>query len=295
MKQGSGGGASVTIQNGKNAIVYCDGAGSGAVVTNALADLQISTLEVTGAAAVDAGITTSKEDSGTNTVLNPVIVKRTTTSGSPAAGIGAGIEFTVETSAANNEIGATVQAVTTDVSSTAEDFDIVFNLMESGATAAERARLTSAGVWTVDSIAAKTTNGNLSLAANGTGVILGNDTSLSRVNLLDYGEVTNAIGATGGGTQDIDLALGNNVVATVDTSTNTFTFTNPTASDELSGFTLFLTNGGSQTVVWPGTVDWAGGTAPTLTTAGLDILVFITTDGGSIWHGMVSSADSKSP
>jgi len=159
MKQGSGGGASVTIQNGKNAIVYCDGAGSGAVVTNALADLQISTLEVTGAAAVDAGITTSKEDSGTNTVLNPVIVKRTTTSGSPAAGIGAGIEFTVETSAANNEIGATVQAVTTDVSSTAEDFDIVFNLMESGATAAERARLTSAGVWTVDSIAAKTTNG----------------------------------------------------------------------------------------------------------------------------------------
>ena len=295
MKQGSGGGASVTIQNGKNAIVYCDGAGSGAVVTNALADLQIATLEVTGAAAIDAGVTTSKEDSGTNTVLNPVIVKRTTTSGSPAAGIGAGIEFTVETSAANNEIGATVQAVTTDVSSTAEDFDIVFNLMESGATAAERARLTSAGVWTVDSIAAKTTDGNLSLAANGTGVISGGDTSLSRVNLLDYGEVTNAIGATGGGTQDIDLALGNNVVATVDTSTNTFTFTNPTASDELCGFTLFLTNGGSQTVNWPATVDWAGGTAPTLTTSGLDILVFITTDGGSIWHGMVASADSTSP
>ena len=295
MKQGSGGGASVTIQNGKNAIVYCDGAGSGAVVTNALADLQIATLEVTGAAAIDAGVTTSKEDSGTNTVLNPVIVKRTTTSGSPAAGIGAGIEFTVETSAANNEIGATVQAVTTDVSSTAEDFDIVFNLMESGATAAERARLTSAGVWTVDSIAAKTTDGNLSLAANGTGVISGGDTSLSRVNLLDYGEVTNAIGATGGGTQDIDLALGNNVVATVDTSANTFTFTNPTASDELCGFTLFLTNGGSQTVNWPATVDWAGGTAPTLTTSGLDILVFITTDGGSIWHGMVASADSTSP
>ena len=312
MKQGSGGGASVTIQNGKNAIIYCDGAGSGAVVTNALSDLQVATLEVTGAAAIDgaatlgstvtatglitgsAGVTAAKEDSGTTTVLNTLIAKRTSSS-TPAAGIGAGIAFTVETAAGNDEIGASVQAVTTDVSSTAEDFDIVFNNMESGATAAERARLTSAGVWIVDSIAAKTTNGNLSLAANGTGVISGGDTSLSRVNLLDYGEVTNAIGSTGGGTQDIDLTLGNNVVATVDTSGNTFTFSSPTASDELCGFTLFLTNGGSQTVTWPGTVDWAGGTAPTLTTSGLDILVFVTTDGGTIWHGMVSSADSKSP
>ena len=119
------------------------------------------------------------------------------------------------------------------------------------------------------------------------------DNTIQRANLKDYGEVTNAIGATGGGTQDIDLTLGNNVVATVDTGANTFTFSNPTASDELCGFTLFLTNGGSQTVNWPGTVDWAGASAPTLTTSGLDILVFITTDGGTIWHGMVASADSK--
>jgi len=120
-----------------------------------------------------------------------------------------------------------------------------------------------------------------------------NDNILQRANLQDYGEVTNAIGGTGGGTQDIDLTLGNNVVATVDTSTNTFTFSNPTASDELCGFTLFLTNGGSQTVNWPAAVDWAGASAPTLTTSGLDILVFITTDGGTIWHGMVASADSS--
>jgi hypothetical protein len=125
------------------------------------------------------------------------------------------------------------------------------------------------------------------------GAIAGADNQVGRVNLIDYGEVTNAIGGTGGGTQDIDLTLGNNVVATVDTSTNTFTFSNPTASDELCGFTLFLTNGGSQTVNWPAAVDWAGATAPTLTTSGLDILVFITTDGGTIWHGMVGSADSS--
>jgi hypothetical protein len=136
---------------------------------------------------------------------------------------------------------------------------------------------------------ALTTGGTTTLG----GAIAGADNQIGRVNLIDYGEVTNAIGGTGGGTQDIDLTLGNNVVATVDTNANTFTFSNPTASDELCGFTLFLTNGGSQTVNWPGTVDWAAATAPTLTTSGLDILVFVTTDGGTIWHGMVSSADSS--
>ena len=104
-------------------------------------------------------------------------------------------------------------------------------------------------------------------------------------NLLDYGEVTNAIGGTGGGAQDIDLELGNSVTATVDTSANTFTFSNPVASDELCGFTLGLTNGGSQTVNWPGAVDWAGGSAPTLTASGVDWLVFWTADGGTIWNG----------
>ena len=32
---------------------------------------------------------------------------------------------------------------------------------------------------------------------------------------------------------------------------------------------------------------------PSLTASGLDILVFTTYDGGTIWHGMLASADSK--
>ena len=111
------------------------------------------------------------------------------------------------------------------------------------------------------------------------------DNTLQRANLLDYAEVTNAIGSTGGGTQDIDLTLGNYVTATVDTSSNTFTFSNPTASDEGCGFTLVLTNGGSETVNWPASVDWPGATAPTLTAAGVDKLVFETSDGGTTWLG----------
>jgi len=140
--------------------------------------------------------------------------------------------------------------------------------------------LTEAGVLTATSFAGS--------AANLTG-------TMSGVNFKDVGLTTNAIGSIGGGTQDIDLTLGNSVSGTVDTSTTTFTFSNPTASDELCIFTLVLTNGGSQTVNFPASVDWAGGTAPTLTTAGTDILVFATLDGGTIWHGQTFSLDSKSP
>lgn len=125
------------------------------------------------------------------------------------------------------------------------------------------------------------------------GELDGQDNTVSKVNLKDYGEVTNAIGSTGGGTQDIDLTLGNSVSATVDTSANTFTFSNPTASDEQCGFVLYLTNGGSQTVNWPSSLDFAGGSAPGLTTAGVDILCFTSIDAGTRWYGFAAGLDMK--
>ena len=108
-----------------------------------------------------------------------------------------------------------------------------------------------------------------------------------------YGENVNAIGSTGGGTQDINLALGNVVTATVDTSANTFTFSNPPVSGKCGSFTIILTNGGSQTVNCPAAEDWAGGTAPTLTTSGRDVLTFTTVDGGTIWYGFAAGLDMK--
>ena len=119
------------------------------------------------------------------------------------------------------------------------------------------------------------------------------DAILQRPEVKDYAETVNAIGSTGGGTQDIDISAGNVVTATVDTSANTFTFSNPPATGKCGSFTLILTNGGSQTVNWPGAVDWAGGTAPTLTTAGKDVLTFTTVDAGTTWYGFLAGADMK--
>ena len=119
------------------------------------------------------------------------------------------------------------------------------------------------------------------------------DNLIETPKFIDYSEAINVVGGTGGGTQDFDLSLGKVHTATVDTSTNTFTFSNPPASGTAGSFTLILTNGGSQTVNWPGAVDWAGGTAPTLTTAGVDVLTFLTTDGGTVYLGFSAGLDMK--
>ncbi|MCW5687101.1 MAG: hypothetical protein KIT76_01000 [Pseudolabrys sp.] len=83
------------------------------------------------------------ENAGTNNVLNILNLTRTSSGTSPAAGIGASLQFTVETADGNNEVGAAIQAVTTDVTAASEDFDIRFLTMVNGAAASEVMRLTS--------------------------------------------------------------------------------------------------------------------------------------------------------
>lgn len=80
----------------------------------------------------------------TNTI-NDVLRLDSQSTGTPANGIGVGMEFAVETSVGNTEIGAVIEAVVTDVTATSEDFDLRINLMAAGATAAERLRITSTG------------------------------------------------------------------------------------------------------------------------------------------------------
>ena len=134
---------------------------------------------------------------------------------------------------------------------------------------------------------------NRLLLAGGTmpGPTIFGDQISSRFIAKDYGETVSVIGGTGGGTQDFNLVNGNVFTATVDTSTNTFTFSNPSDSGVSCSFTLLLTNGGSQTVNWPGTVDWAGGSAPSLTSSGVDGITFTTLDAGTIWYGFAAGLD----
>jgi hypothetical protein len=108
-----------------------------------------------------------------------------------------------------------------------------------------------------------------------------------------YGTTHNVLGS-GDGTRDIDLSLCNFVSANV-TGITTWTFSNPLADPAATGFVLELTNGGSAALTWPLSVQWPGGTAPSLTEAGIDVLTFITDDGGTTYRGVVSMLDSKTP
>ena len=125
------------------------------------------------------------------------------------------------------------------------------------------------------------------------GYINFSDEQAIRPEIKDYAETINVLGDTGGGTDAIDVSAGNVVTATVSTGTQEFTFTNPSGTGKACSFTIHLTNGGSQTVNWPSSVDWAGGSAPSLTSSGLDILCFTTIDAGTTWLGFLAGADVK--
>jgi hypothetical protein len=91
---------------------------------------------------------------------------------------------------------------------------------------------------------------------------------------------------------NIDLSLGNYFTKTI-SGTTTFTASNVPASGTSASFILDLTNGGSATVNWITNTKWAGGTAPTLTAVGRDVLGFFTYDAGTIWNGFVLGLDVK--
>ena len=136
-----------------------------------------------------------------------------------------------------------------------------------------------------------TVQASKTVTADASGIVNHADFVVQRPTMKDYAETVNAIGATGGGTDNIDISAGNVASATVTAATQTFAFTNPSPTGSSCSFTLLLTNGGSQTMVWPAAVDWAGGSAPDLTASGLDVLVFTSVDEGTTWYGFLAGAD----
>jgi len=71
----------------------------------------------------------------------------------------------------------------------------------------------------------------------------------------------------------------------------TYTFSNPGASGTASGFVLKVIQGSTaRTITWPSSVDWPGGTAPTLSTGNdnVDVFVFFTIDNGTTYYGFTA-------
>jgi hypothetical protein len=81
----------------------------------------------------------------------------------------------------------------------------------------------------------------------------------------------------------VNVALANYFISTP-AGTSTWIFTGAPVSRD-SSFVLQLANGGSYTITWPSSVKWPSNTAPTLSTSGVDILIFSTVNTGTTWRG----------
>ena len=134
-----------------------------------------------------------------------------------------------------------------------------------------------------------------------TGTIAADDQQITKPRMTDYSETVNAIGTITAGT-NADLEDGN--VQSVTMTANTFNFgiANALASHSNS-VTLIVTNGGLATVTWlsgahgggGNAIQWAGGTAPDLTSSGTDILTFTTFNGGTNWYGFAAAIALAAP
>jgi len=88
----------------------------------------------------------------------------------------------------------------------------------------------------------------------------------------------------------LDASQGDNFVHDL-TENVTYTFAGAKPSGDVTSFTLKVIQGSTaRTITWPSSVDWAGGTAPTLTTTddGVDVFVFLTHDGGTTYYGFTA-------
>ena len=102
------------------------------------------------------------------------------------------------------------------------------------------------------------------------------------------------VAVTGTGTPPtvtINCETGNYFYHLLQTGTTTFVFSNP--PDNLTAYSFILKlkqDSTARDVTWPGSVDWAAATAPTISTGSGDddFFVFTTSDGGQIWYGFTA-------
>ena len=114
--------------------------------------------------------------------------------------------------------------------------------------------------------------------------ILRSDGTWGNSGLSPISEMFQEVGSVSG-TCAIDLSAGLHISATIAGDT-TFSFGG--VPDEAVVVVMKITAGGSAAITWPTSIKWAGGKAPKLTAAGIDIIVLTTSDSGVTWYGIAN-------
>ncbi len=104
-----------------------------------------------------------------------------------------------------------------------------------------------------------------------------------------------SVALTSGTSVTLDISQGSVFTITLAHNISTFTWSNPATSGDVSAFVLKVTQDGtgSRTIAFPASVDFAGGTAPTLSTGAndVDVFVFFTVNGGTTYYGFTAGLD----
>lgn len=274
MTQGSGG--NVTIASGASAIIYSDGAGTGAKVvdvtaffttasntqtfTNKSIDLTDNTLTATFAelntAVSDATLVST---TGTDTLTNKTIdlTDNTVTGTFSEFNTAVSDATLVSTSSTDTLTNKTVNLSSNTLTGTTAEFNTALS-DGSFATLAGTETLTNK---TLTSPSASDPTFTGAVYANGS--YRGNLTAVAAL--------------------DIDCSDGNYFTKSI-SANSTFTFSNAPSSRSY-GFVLRLSITGTPTITWPASVYWPDNLEPTWSSGAVNLYVFITDDGGTTWRG----------
>ena len=287
ISQGSG--ANVTIASGATKVVYLDGAGSGAAVVDANANVPGG--DITLSQVTDVTSTAAEVNLLDGSVADTVVNSKAVIYGS--AGQVTANELDVD----NIQIDANAVKSTntngniqlfpngtgfTELYGNTNAGTIRFNCESNshGVTVQGPAH-SAAATYTVklpDTLGLTQASGIVTSDANG-------------VVTFDNGKIEESTAITSSSNAaTINLRDGDNFTHTL-TENVTYTFSNPAASGKVSAFSLKVTQDSTaRTITWPGSVDWAAATAPTLTTTsgGVDVFVFVTYDGGTTYYGFTA-------
>lgn len=93
------------------------------------------------------------------------------------------------------------------------------------------------------------------------------------------------------GTMSVDLSAGNFFYGTAGANYG-FAFTNVPTTGKVVFVMLEITNGGAYTPTWPASFKWPGGSPPSLTASGVDLIALYTRDGGTTWRAAMAQEGS---
>lgn len=299
LTQGSGG--NVTVAAGKSAVVYADGAGSGAAVVDVTStfSFNLSNAGLTGTTAQFNAALSDNDfatQAGTETLTNKTVnLSSNTLTGTTAQFNTALSDNNFATQAGTETLtNKTVNLANNTLSGTVAEFNTALS-------DGDFATLTGTETLTNKTVNLSSNTLTGTVAQFNTALSDGNFATLAGTETLTNKTLTSpsasdptftgaiyANGSSRGNVTavsllDIDCSAGNYFTKSI-SADSTFTFSNAPSS-RAYGFMLKVVTTGTPNITWPAAVEWPSDTEPARSANTTHLYVFMTDDGGTTWRG----------